>query len=85
MTAPRSSEHIGTRPSWSCRACALPWPCGSAKEILLDEFRNYPSMLRIYMSGQMEDAIEDLTARGGHPPPDLYERFLSWIKARPER
>jgi hypothetical protein len=31
------------------------------------------------MSAQLDDAFEDLTARNAYPPPDLYDRFLSWI------
>ena len=84
MTEPQRTEHLGERPSWDCRACALPWPCAQAKESLLDEFRYFPSVLSMYMSGQMQDAFDDLTAHGGHPPPDLYDRFLSWIGTKPE-
>lgn len=67
------------RPSWDCEACAKPWPCVQAKEALTVEFRHFPSVLCIYMSGQLEDALDDLTANGEDPPPDLYERFLDWI------
>jgi hypothetical protein len=79
VTEHQRTEHLGVRPSWDCRACALPWPCPQAKEILLAEFSDFPSVLCIYMSSQLEDALDDLTAHGGHPPPDLYERFISWI------
>jgi hypothetical protein len=32
------------------------------------------------MSAYMSEALDDLTAHGESPPPDLYERFLSWIR-----
>ena len=47
---------------------------------MLAEFRHFPSVLSIYMSGQLEDAMEDMTAHGEDPPADLYERFLSWTQ-----
>ena len=32
------------------------------------------------MSSYMGEAMNDLTAHGESPPPDLYERFLSWVR-----
>ena len=81
MTQPRQpSEHIAARPMWICRACEHPWPCADAKADLLHEFRNFPSVLAIYMSAQMHVAMEDLAARHGSPPGDLFERFMSWLR-----
>ena len=74
-----NKEHVGERPSWDCSACARPWPCANAKERLLTEFRGFPSVLTIYMSAQMCEAMLDLTAHGVDPPTDLYERFLAWV------
>jgi hypothetical protein len=48
---------------------------------LLTEFRGFPSVLAIYMSSQMAEAFEDFTAHHTQPPPDLYERFLGWIRS----
>jgi hypothetical protein len=73
-------NHIAVRPSWDCLVCELPWPCANAKEELLAEYRGLFTTLAIYMSVRMQDALEDLTANGSHPPPDLYERFLSWVQ-----
>ncbi|MDT4992536.1 MAG: hypothetical protein QOH97_2428 [Actinoplanes sp.] len=70
--------HTSERPSWDCAACGQPWPCANAKGSLLQEFRGYPSVLAVYMSAQMCEAMLDLTAHGADPPADLYERFLSW-------
>ena len=81
----RQTDHLGVRPSWDCSACGLPWPCPNAKEELLIEFREFPSVLVIYMSAQMTDAFDDLTAYGNIPPPDLYDRFLSWIHRATKR
>ena len=77
------SEHLPVRPSWDCVACGNPWPCAIAKETMLSEFRQYPSVLAIYMSGRFTDAFEDLTASGAQAPPDLYDRFLCWIVTTP--
>jgi hypothetical protein len=79
VTDERQIEHLGVRPSWYCSACGNPWPCVTAKERLSIEFHGQRSGLAIYMSAQLNDAFEDLTARRTYPPPDLYERFLSWI------
>ena len=73
-------HHIAVRPSWDCLVCEFPWPCANAKEELLAEYQGLLTTLAIYMSVRMQDAIEDLTATGSHPPPDLYERFLSWTQ-----
>jgi hypothetical protein len=72
-------SHSGERPTWDCDACTQPWPCANAKDELLQEFHGYPSVLAVYMSAQMCEAVLDLTAHGAEPPADLYERFLSWI------
>jgi hypothetical protein len=72
-------DHLSLRPSWDCLACGRPWPCANAKEVMLSEFRNFPTVLTIYMSAQMHDALDDLTANGRQVPPDLYDRFLTWI------
>lgn len=80
VTVPREAHHLGSRPSWDCLACARPWPCVHAKTELLSEFRRHPSSLTVYMSSFMCEALNDLTAHGEAPPPDLYERFLSWVR-----
>ena len=81
----RLGEHTCARPRWDCRACGNSWPCADAKAELLREFRTFPSDLRTFLAGQMCDAIDDLTVHGGPVPPDLYGRFLGWIRLRPRR
>ena len=78
-TTVQQTEHLHGRPAWDCRACGQPWPCANAKVNLAAEFTGFPSVLAIYMAAQMHDALLDLTAHGEAPPPDLYDRFLSWI------
>ena len=78
-TAPRI-EHLIDRPDWNCRVCGLPWPCPRARADLLVEFRAFPSVLTIYLSAQMYDALSDWLANGRPTPPDIYERFVSWAR-----
>jgi hypothetical protein len=80
VTSRPEARHLGSRPTWDCQACAQPWPCAHAKEELLSEFQRHPSSLTIYMSAYMCEAMNDLTAHGEPPPPDLWERFLSWVR-----
>lgn len=80
VTLQQEVNHLGKRPSWDCLACGQPWPCAQAKDELLHEFRRYPSSLTVYMSSYMCEALDDLTAHGEAPPPDLFERFLSWVR-----
>ncbi|MEV4275405.1 hypothetical protein [Actinoplanes xinjiangensis] len=63
--------------------CSRPWPCPEAQTRLLDEYEAYPSLLKIYLSAQMYEALDDLTVDGQSPPVDLYERFLAWTRTRP--
>jgi hypothetical protein len=79
-TTIQSVEHLYARPAWDCRACKQPWPCANAKTNLLTEFRGFPSVLTVYLSGQMYDALRDLTSHGETMPADLYERFMSWAR-----
>lgn len=83
MSIAQQREHLHDRPHWRCRVCGRPWPCPEARAALLDEYRTYPSLLKIYLSAQMYDALEDLCADGHAPPLDLHERFLSWVRAQP--
>ena len=71
--------HLHERPGWDCLDCGEPWPCVSARVGLLDEYRAFPSLLRVYLSAQMYDALDDLMALG-EPPADLYDRFLGWAR-----
>jgi hypothetical protein len=73
-------EHLRDRPGWDCRSCRQPWPCATAKANLLIEFRQFPSVLTIYLSAQMYEALGDMTSAGKPAPSNLYDRFLSWAR-----
>ncbi len=75
MTVQR--EHISARPSWDCTACERPWPCDPAREQLRTEFARFPSVLRIYLFGQLTDASAELI---GADPIELFHRFLGWSR-----
>ncbi len=76
-------EHLSDRPQWLCRRCGAAWPCDEARAALLREYHAFPSLLKIYLSAQMYDALHDLTARGDPPPLNLHERFLAWAQDQP--
>ncbi|GGQ94596.1 hypothetical protein GCM10010168_08110 [Actinoplanes ianthinogenes] len=78
MTTAQDVEHLYRRPDWDCRVCGLPWPCATARAGLLHEYRAFPSLLRIYLSTQMYDALEDMAVTGEVTPLNLHERFLAW-------
>jgi hypothetical protein len=80
LTTIQEAEHLHERPDWNCRACGQPWPCATAQARLLHEYRAFPSLLRVYLSTQMYEALEDMAAGGG---PSLHERFLAWAQSRP--
>ncbi|BCY14501.1 hypothetical protein [Actinoplanes sp. L3-i22] len=75
MTTAQEAEHLHDRPDWNCRICGGAWPCSDARAKLLYEYRAFPSLLRIYMSNQMYEALEDMAV---DEPVNLYERFLAW-------
>lgn len=68
-----NGEHVEERPSWRCRTCGEPWPCGPARERLATALS--PIMLRTQMWARLEAAALDMP-RG--PVSELFERFLRW-------
>jgi hypothetical protein len=83
MSMAPEPEHLPDRPHWRCRSCDRPWPCPDARASLLHEYRSYPSLLKIYLSAQMYEALDDFTANGDAPPLGLYDRFLTWSRNHP--
>ncbi|MCO8271904.1 hypothetical protein M1L60_15015 [Actinoplanes sp. TRM 88003] len=73
-------DHLNDRPGWNCTACGESWPCETARERLLEEFRAFPTTLTIYLSAQMYDALGDLVAEGQIVPGNLFERFVAWAR-----
>jgi hypothetical protein len=58
----------------------MPWPCATAKEDLLREFRDFPSALIIQLSGHMAEAAEDLLDNDDGLLLDLHARFVVWAQ-----
>jgi hypothetical protein len=79
-----TDHHRSRRPSWECRSCGSLWPCAPARSALTEEFRQFPTVLRLYLAAQMVDAIEDLRRGGGPVPADLYGRFCGWAADTPD-
>jgi hypothetical protein len=80
VDAPSLHDPTVIRPSWDCRRCAAPWPCPSARRELGEEFYRFPSVLTIYLSVLMSDALEDLRTVEEPVRPDIYRRFVLWAR-----
>ncbi|MEU5789693.1 hypothetical protein ABZ754_18410 [Micromonospora purpureochromogenes] len=70
--------HEPVSPSWHCRDCGRDWPCPSRRQILLDEYRQQSTNLRVYLAACLTSATQDLAAN----PADLRNRFLGWVPHR---
>ncbi len=73
------TEHNAERPSWQCRVCYQPWPCADAKIDLAEQYQRSRTMLMLFMSSCMAEAIDDLRWGTGSPA-GLYDRFLGWVQ-----
>ena len=78
---PVSSDHVASRPRWTCLACGHPWPCDAKREGLAVEFAQFPLSLSYYLASHYVSAVDDFAASSGPIPSDLYERFLAWAPA----
>jgi hypothetical protein len=74
------ADHGPVQPSWDCESCGQPWPCAVAKVQLLDHYRAFPSILRIYLSEELHSAIVDMAAALNEVPTDLRARFMDWAR-----
>ncbi|MDI6104356.1 hypothetical protein QLQ12_37775 [Actinoplanes sp. NEAU-A12] len=72
--------HRASRPSWRCEDCGKPWPCPERQAMLLDERPLDRMAALLFMAKLMYEAIEDFTQDGTGPVPDLYERFLGFLR-----
>ncbi len=75
------TAHTPLRPLWLCRACAAPWPCGSARVTLLREHAQDRVALLVYLGGLLHGAADELhtfNPHGGPEPGQLCDRFLGW-------
>ncbi|ASW57766.1 hypothetical protein [Plantactinospora sp. KBS50] len=74
--------HVPLRPTWLCRICAGPWPCGPAKLALLAGHDGDRIGLMITLAHYLHEAVYDLAeVCGPHcpDPQDLNRRFLGWV------
>ncbi|NMO52537.1 hypothetical protein HH310_15210 [Actinoplanes sp. TBRC 11911] len=54
---------------------------------MLEEFREFPAVLGLYLAGQLKDAVDDLSINELPLPADLHGRFIDWsqpVKPAPE-
>jgi hypothetical protein len=72
-----SPDHAAERPSWDCLSCGRPWPCDPAREHLASRLGSVA--LAVHMWEWLDEAVGDLRAL---PASELFERFLSWTRAR---
>ncbi|MBY8872702.1 flavin reductase [Micromonospora sp. PLK6-60] len=83
MTAsPHRREHTALPPTWLCRACAHPWPCGEARVTLLRQYGHDRAGLLVYLASLMAVAQEQLTDLDCGNAPRLEDRFLTWARSR---
>ncbi|MCI4061728.1 flavin reductase [Micromonospora sp. R77] len=82
MTAlPQRREHTALPPTWLCRACAHPWPCGPARLSLLREYGHDRVGLLVHLASLMTVAREHLADLDQGTAPRLKDRFLGWVRA----
>ncbi|GAA2591973.1 hypothetical protein GCM10010399_23120 [Dactylosporangium fulvum] len=74
-----SAAHRVIRPSWTCTADGLPWPCTEAQRILrnsdLAMLRQTMAKLMAIAQGELDDT----------DPAALYRRFLAWTLESDQR
>ena len=71
------TAHRPRRPSWLCTSCGQPWPCLVARQELLREHADARVSLALDLARDFGDAVSDLP---GLPVPELYVRFLGWVR-----
>jgi hypothetical protein len=74
------TDHRPRRPTWLCTACGRQWPCPAARQDLLREHVDARVPLALDLARDFGDAIADLP---GVPVPELYVRFLGWVRRMP--
>ncbi|WP_199736478.1 hypothetical protein [Micromonospora sp. HM5-17] len=82
MATPADPEHTPRRPTWTCRACHLDWPCPTAKDALRQEYQRDPLALFVYLGMTLQEAAHDLYTLNPNPGPDpveLHARFMAWV------
>jgi hypothetical protein len=69
-------EHTARRPDWICRNCYRPWPCPTRQEMLVDEAREHPVAVALYLATCYQEAASQLT---DVPAEVLYRRMIGWL------
>jgi hypothetical protein len=70
--------HLAARPSWTCLACGIPWPCRSRRRELIAEFDGARVSLSLFLAGCfVQAAREQPHVAAGL----LYARFLGWARS----
>ena len=85
MRSPRQLLHVARRPLWICRVDAQPWPCAEARLRLLQEYREDPVAVRIYLGTALHELIADcyrLNPDTAPEPRALFDRTLGWLPPR---
>ncbi|WTY54294.1 hypothetical protein OG617_05360 [Micromonospora sp. NBC_01412] len=80
-----AGRHLPLRPLWLCRACAAPWPCATARLMLLREYADDRIALLIHLAGLLHEATGHLYTLNPHDAPEpgqLFDRFLAWARVR---
>lgn len=72
-------EHTPRRPDWICRDCHESWPCPTRRAMLLDESREQPVAVGLYLAGCYQEASIHLAELGTDA---IYDRMLGWFGAR---
>ncbi|MBO4204871.1 flavin reductase [Micromonospora echinofusca] len=78
----RAIPHTPMRPLWRCRNCWAEWPCQPARLAMLAEFRDSRTVLLIYLSSLMAEALSQLGRPEQDGKLDLHDRFIAWARAR---
>jgi hypothetical protein len=71
--------HMPERPGWCCVDCRQAWPCREKKAGLLAEHADARTVLMLYMSAHLGDAIDDYRLGCRDSVSGLFDRFLGWV------
>ena len=71
-------EHVAARPSWDCKNCGQPWPCGPARTQL--KATHGRTALTLQMWVYFEAAAHEIP---GALALDMFDRFLNWTWQQP--
>jgi hypothetical protein len=72
--------HLPIRPTWTCGACGIDWPCPTRRCQLLAEYQRAHVSLALLMVAYFAEATQDLGLQSGG---ELYARFLGWLHGSP--